>query len=240
MKRLRFLSMVLLAGLFVAASGTYLPPSSGFVTQSQTEGKEVKVWVNTSSGVYHCPGTRWYGNTKQGKYVGECTAVQAGNRPAYGKVCGSDCQSGQTTAPASSSSANATNEEDERTIRGMVDQAVARLNKGDVSALDDFWDEDADYVGVDGTLIKGRGQMQSLFRKMAESSTGHQVASVDQIRFITPEIATADGSWAVTGARGADGKELAPIKGRGFEVVQKKNGKWKFVATREIVIFKGS
>jgi hypothetical protein len=41
-----------------------------------------------------------------------------------------------------------TNEEDERTTRGMVDQAVARLNKGDVSALDDFWDEHADYVGL--------------------------------------------------------------------------------------------
>jgi len=70
--------MVLLAGLFVATSGNYLAPSSAFVTQSQTERKEVKVWLNTSSGVYHCPGTRWYGNTKQGKYVGECTAIQDG------------------------------------------------------------------------------------------------------------------------------------------------------------------
>ena len=105
MKRLRLLTMVLLAGLFVATSGTYLAPSSAFVTQSQTERKEVKVWVNTSSGVYHCPGTRWYGNTKQGKYVGECTAIQDGNRPAYGKACGSECKSVETTAPASSPSA---------------------------------------------------------------------------------------------------------------------------------------
>jgi uncharacterized protein (TIGR02246 family) len=133
-----------------------------------------------------------------------------------------------------------TNEEDERTIRGMVDQAVARLNKGDVGALDDFWDENADYVGVDGTLIKGRAQMQAFFRKMAESSNGHQIASVEQIRFITSELATVDGSWTVTGARDAGGKELAPIKGRGFEVVQKRNGKWRFVATREMVIFKGN
>lgn len=133
-----------------------------------------------------------------------------------------------------------TNDEDERMIRGMVDQAVARLNKGDVSALHDFWDENADYVAVDGTLIKGRAQMQAFFRKMAESSTGHQIASVEQIRFITLDLATVDGSWKVTGARGANGKELAPIKGRGFEVVQKRNGRWRFIATREMVIFTGN
>jgi uncharacterized protein (TIGR02246 family) len=122
----------------------------------------------------------------------------------------------------------------------MVDQAVARLNKGDVSALDDFWDENADCVGVDGTLIKGRAPMQAFFRKIAKSSSAQQVPSIEQIRFITPELATVDGTWTVTGARGADGKELSPIKGRGFEVVQKRNGKWRFIATREMLIFKGN
>jgi hypothetical protein len=102
MKRLHWFMVVLLASLFLAASGTYLPPLSAFITHSQTEAKEVKVWVNTGSGVYHCPGTRWYGNTKHGKYSGECTAIQDGNRPAYGKACGSDCQTVQTTAPSSS------------------------------------------------------------------------------------------------------------------------------------------
>jgi len=132
------------------------------------------------------------------------------------------------------------NEEDERIIRGMVNQAVTRLNKGDISALEDFWDENADYVGVDGMLIKGRAQMQAFFRKMTESSKGQQIASVEQIRFIAPDLATVDGSWTVTGAKGADGKELAPIKGRGFEVVQKRNSRWRFIATREMVIFKGN
>jgi uncharacterized protein (TIGR02246 family) len=105
--------------------------------------------------------------------------------------------------------------------------------------LDDFWDENADYIGVDGRLVKGRARMQAFFQKMAESSKGQQIASVEQIRFITPEVATVDGWWTVTGARGPDGKELAPIRGRGFEVVQKRNGRWRFVATREMVIFKG-
>src|SRR4029077_1218302 len=38
------------------------------------------VWVNTDSGVYHKPGTRWYGKTKQGKYMTEADAQKAGFR----------------------------------------------------------------------------------------------------------------------------------------------------------------
>ncbi|HKA18073.1 MAG TPA: hypothetical protein VKN18_07115 [Blastocatellia bacterium] len=48
---------------------------------------DVKVWVNTGSGVYHCPGTRWYGNTKQGEYMSQRQAQDKGYRPASGKVC---------------------------------------------------------------------------------------------------------------------------------------------------------
>jgi hypothetical protein len=45
------------------------------------------VWVNTSSNVYHCPGTRYYGTTKQGKYMSEADAAKAGARPDAGKAC---------------------------------------------------------------------------------------------------------------------------------------------------------
>ena len=40
-----------------------------------------RVWVNTSSGVYHCPGARYYGNTKRGRFVSEAEAIPAGNHP---------------------------------------------------------------------------------------------------------------------------------------------------------------
>lgn len=46
-----------------------------------------RVWVNTDSGVYHCPGTRWYGNTKYGKFMTQKAAQANGYRPAYGSVC---------------------------------------------------------------------------------------------------------------------------------------------------------
>ena len=46
-----------------------------------------KVWVNTRSGVYHCPGTRYYGTTKNGAFMTQAEAQKQGNRPAYGKFC---------------------------------------------------------------------------------------------------------------------------------------------------------
>lgn len=48
----------------------------------------VTVWVNTNSGVYHCPGTRWYGKTKSGRFMSQREAQSKGYRPAYGAVCG--------------------------------------------------------------------------------------------------------------------------------------------------------
>ena len=43
---------------------------------------QLKVWVNTPSGVYHYPGTRWFGNTNEGEYMSEKDALASGYRPA--------------------------------------------------------------------------------------------------------------------------------------------------------------
>jgi hypothetical protein len=72
-------------------SGVLSVPVPAPQTGPENAKREVKVWVNTASGVYHCPGSSWYGATNQGKYMGECDAKKAGYRPAYDHSCASSC-----------------------------------------------------------------------------------------------------------------------------------------------------
>jgi DNA uptake protein ComE-like DNA-binding protein len=49
-------------------------------TTAQTPPEKGMVWVNLSSGVYHREGDRWYGKTKNGKFMSESDAEKAGYR----------------------------------------------------------------------------------------------------------------------------------------------------------------
>lgn len=60
----------------VASVPTVAPTSEPVVAPAE----EVKAWVNTKTGIWHRPGTRWYGTTKQGEYMTVEQARAAGYR----------------------------------------------------------------------------------------------------------------------------------------------------------------
>jgi hypothetical protein len=72
-----------------APSATTSQPKAASKAQTApaSSGGAGQVWVNTASKVYHCQGERYYGKTKQGKYMSEPEAKADGDRPSGGKAC---------------------------------------------------------------------------------------------------------------------------------------------------------
>lgn len=87
MKRLLGLLVLSIALQPITLTQPQALPLNWVAFQADQGNPNVRVWVNTNSGVYHCPGTRWYGNTKSGEYMSQADAQKNGYRPAYGKVC---------------------------------------------------------------------------------------------------------------------------------------------------------
>jgi hypothetical protein len=80
----RVVTLVVLAVIAACLLAT-APSSATAPLVAQTHGDSV--WVNTRSGVYHCPGSHSYGTSKHGQYMAEATAVSRGFRPAKGRSC---------------------------------------------------------------------------------------------------------------------------------------------------------
>jgi hypothetical protein len=95
-----FRRFLLAAGLFAFAIGaptlSYASPATHatisvvadslpplFSTEDAAQAhcpRDVVVWLNIPSGIYHYKGQRWYGRTKHGAYACEKEAIKAGDR----------------------------------------------------------------------------------------------------------------------------------------------------------------
>jgi len=79
-------------GVIVIIAICSAPIASSGQFMASNDDKEITVWAISSSKTYHCPGSRWYGKTEEGKYMSECEAIRTGFRPAFGRDCGSQCK----------------------------------------------------------------------------------------------------------------------------------------------------
>jgi hypothetical protein len=85
--KLRSLAISLILFGAMAAQDTKQPPQLKPQDKQAPGAGPDKVWVNAKSNVYHCPGDRFYGRTKDGKYMTEKDAKAAGAHGERGQSC---------------------------------------------------------------------------------------------------------------------------------------------------------
>jgi uncharacterized protein (TIGR02246 family) len=95
--------------------------------------------------------------------------------------------------------------------------------------------DDADFVSVSGLTFHGRKAIEDHYVSSFSSTLkdAHRTDTVKSIRFLSPDIASVDVDWEMTGARTADGSERPPRKGLLEPVLVKQNGQWSIAVFHE-------
>jgi uncharacterized protein (TIGR02246 family) len=97
---------------------------------------------------------------------------------------------------------------DETAVRAIVQKYVDAREAKDPKAIEVLFTDDADQLVSDGSWRKGR---DALVRGMLESSRknpARRSITVASVRFLTPEVALADGRYTQKGQAGGKDREM--------------------------------
>ena len=105
----------------------------------------------------------------------------------------------------------------------------------DARAAAKCFTEDADFTGPAGRSAHGRKEIEQLFEKSftRRLTDAQREYTVKKIRFLSPQIATVENAWKVTGSQ-PGGSPVTPYAGVHTLVVIKEKGNWR------IAVFHGS
>jgi len=116
--------------------------------------------------------------------------------------------------------------EDEAAIRKIVSRMQEGWNTGSGKEFAASFDEDADYVVVNGMRIKGRTEIDAGHQRIFDTvyKNSRQSSTVQTVRFLSDTIALAHIEWNLKLADGHEGKAMNLL------VLTKKNGQWGITA----------
>lgn len=114
-------------------------------------------------------------------------------------------------------------------IAAFGEAYAAAFDKGDATAVAEFWLPDGDYVDQFGNRFSGRDAIQKLFEKFFAENKGAQVRiDSESLRVVNPDLALEDGTSAVL----IPGEPL-PSRARFANTLVRKDGRWFLASVRE-------
>jgi len=112
---------------------------------------------------------------------------------------------------------------DEAAVRAVIAGYVQARDARDPRAIEALFTADADQYTTGGEWRRGRAQLIDGMAVSSKQNPGQRGITVAAVRFITPEVAIADGAYDIAGsgarrwttivlARGSDGWRITAIR----------------------------
>ena len=129
---------------------------------------------------------------------------------------------------------------DEGILRQRIAAHQLASEHGDIRGLVDIYAPDAQTVALNGTVLRGRGEIEADYRKSllsASSRSGrHHTHPPDSVRieFVTPDVALIEVASVNVGGVDAAGAALADARAQLVTIWRKQAGEWLVVYQRVV------
>jgi uncharacterized protein (TIGR02246 family) len=118
----------------------------------------------------------------------------------------------------------------EAPIREIVSKYVDARERNDSKAVEALFTSDADQLVSSGEWRKGRDAVVRGAMASSQSTGGKRTITVEQVRFLSPDIAIADGRYELTGLSGGTNRSMWATL-----VVKKTDKGWRIAAIRNML-----
>jgi uncharacterized protein (TIGR02246 family) len=144
-----------------------------------------------------------------------------------GLVADSDRVLGQTAQPSEPKDTGRT--ADEEAVRKSMSDLASALEKGDAKAIGGFWTEEGEYIGGDGSSLRGKAAIEEAYANhFAKDPKAKVDLKIDSIRFVSHDSAIVEGH-----ASKQKGKGDQPTSNK-FSVLRvREDGHWLIALLRE-------
>jgi uncharacterized protein (TIGR02246 family) len=119
---------------------------------------------------------------------------------------------------------------DETAVRDLVARYVDAREHRDAKAIDALFTADADQLVSSGEWRKGRDAVVKGTMASSEATGGRRTITVETVRFLSPDVAIADGRYDIVGVAGGQDRHMwASI------ICQRTPTGWRIAAIRNML-----
>jgi len=119
---------------------------------------------------------------------------------------------------------------DEPPIREIVSKYVEARERNDPKAVEALFTSDADQLVSSGEWRKGRAAVVRGAMASSRNTGGKRTITVEQVRFVAPDVAIADGRYELTGLSGGTNRSMWTTL-----IVKKTSKGWRIAAIRNML-----